>query len=172
MYKVKFTWIVALATALPLIASAQDVGFNATPESSSQGPIQIDADSGEFDNRVNAYKLFGNVTITHDTLTVRADEGFAYRNDDEDDRVELYGEPTRWTMVLEDGTEANGQSDKIVYNLSSNIIVMIGQARVQDSRGVFTGARLTYNVDTQTTEGEGGVQVVIEPPDQDDSDQE
>lgn len=169
MYKVKSRWIAALMIALPLAASAQESEFDTVSAPSNQGPIQIDADSGEFDNRVNAYKLFGNVTITHDTLTVTADEGFAYRNEDEDDRVELFGEPTRWRMDMDDGTQANGQSNQIVYNLSDNIIVMIGDARVEDSRGVFTGARLTYNVDTQKTEGEGGVQVVIDPPKQDDT---
>ena len=166
MYKVKLTWIAALMMALPLAASAQEPEFDTA---SDQGPIQIDADSGEFDNRVNAYKLFGNVTITHGTLTVTANEGFAYRNEDEDDRVELFGEPTRWTMEMDDGTQAYGESKQIVYNLAKNIIVMIGDARVEDSRGVFTGARLTYNVDTQKTEGEGGVQVVIDPPNQEDS---
>jgi len=95
---------------------------------------------------------------------VTANEGYAYRTAGEDERVELFGEPTQWVMTMEDGTEAKGQSDQIVYNLTSNIIIMIGNARVEDQRGVFTGAQLTYNVDTQQTEGQGGVQVVIDPP--------
>ncbi len=132
-------------------------------QSRQEGPIQIDADSGEFDNRLNAYKLFGNVKISHGQLSVMADEGFAYQTEGEDERVELFGSPTRWTMQMEDGTQATGQSDEIIYNLTQNIIVMVGNARVEDSRGVFTGARLTYDLETEKTEGEGGVKVVIDP---------
>lgn len=161
MYKVRSLLIAALLIALPLTASGQ----SDIPQS-REGPIQIDADSGEYDNRLNAYKLFGNVRISHGGLVVSADEGFAYQTPGEDERVELFGSPTEWTMILDDGTEANGQSDQIVYNLTEGIIVMIGNARVEDSRGVFTGARLTYNLETQKTEGEGGVQVVIDPPGQ------
>jgi len=97
---------------------------------------------------------------------VVAEEGFAYQTEGEDERVELFGQPTQWAMTMEDGTQANGQSDQIIYNLSQNIITMIGNARVQDKRGVFTGQQLTYNLETEKTEGEGGVQVVIEPPKQ------
>lgn len=147
---------------LPLLGNAQTEPTDATRE----GPIQIDADSGEYDNRINAYKLFGNVRIAHGNLSVVAEEGFAYQTEGEDERVELFGQPTQWTMTMEDGTQANGQSDQIIYNLSQNIITMIGNARVQDKRGVFTGQQLTYNLETEKTEGEGGVQVVIEPPKQ------
>ncbi|HEY7905886.1 MAG TPA: lipopolysaccharide transport periplasmic protein LptA [Wenzhouxiangella sp.] len=159
MFKVRSFLIAGLLIALPLIASAQ----SDNPQS-REGPIQIDADSGEYDNRLNAYKLFGNVRISHGGLTVLADEGFAYQISGEDERVELFGQPTQWSMVLDDGTEANGQSEQIVYNLTQGIIVMMGNARVEDSRGVFTGAKLTYNLESQKTEGEGGVQVVIDPP--------
>ncbi len=161
MYKVRSLLIAGLLIALPLIASGQS-----EISQSREGPIQIDADSGEYDNRLNAYKLFGNVRISHGGLSVSADEGFAYQTAGEDERVELFGQPTQWTMVLDDGTEANGQSDQIIYNLTEGIIVMTGNARVEDSRGVFTGAKLTYNLETQKTEGEGGVQVVIDPPNQ------
>lgn len=151
--------MIALLVTLPLLANSQTEP--ATPKQNE--PIQIDAESGEYDNRINAYKLFGNVRITHGQLTVTADEGFAYQTAGEDERVELFGQPTQWTMTMEDGSQATGQSDQIVYNLSQNIITMIGNARVQDNRGTFTGARLTYNLETEKTEGEGGVQVVIEP---------
>ncbi|HEY7906540.1 MAG TPA: lipopolysaccharide transport periplasmic protein LptA [Wenzhouxiangella sp.] len=161
MFKVRSFLIAGLLIALPLIASGQS-----DTSQSREGPIQIDADSGEYDNRLNAYKLFGNVRISHGSLTVSADEGFAYQTTGEDERVELFGQPTQWSMVLDDGTEANGQSDQIVYNLTQGIIVMLGNARVEDSRGVFTGTKLTYNLESQKTEGEGGVQVVIDPPNQ------
>lgn len=161
MFKVRSFLIAGLLIAVPLIASGQsDIS------QSREGPIQIDADSGEYDNRLNAYKLFGNVRISHDSLTVLADEGFAYQTTGEDERVELFGQPTQWSMVLEDGTQAKGQSDQIVYNLTQGTIVMLGNARVEDSRGVFTGAKLTYDLESQKTEGEGGVQVVIDPPSQ------
>lgn len=160
MLKVRFLWALPILAILSTLTLAQETSVTRDRE----GPIQIDADSGEFDNRVNAYKLFGNVRISHGSLTVFADEGFAYQTPGEDERVELFGSPTRWTLLMDNGTQATGQSDQIIYNLSQNVIVMLGNATVQDSRGTFTGARLTYDLETEKTEGEGGVKVVIDPP--------
>lgn len=151
--------MIALLLILPLVAKGQTEPLQPAPNE----PIQIEAESGEYDNRINAYKLFGNVRISHGPLSVNADEGYAFQTEGEDERIELFGQPTQWTMAMEDGSQASGQSDQIIYNLTQNIITMIGNARVQDKRGTFTGSKLTYNLETEKTEGEGGVQVVIEP---------
>ncbi|NDY96109.1 lipopolysaccharide transport periplasmic protein LptA [Wenzhouxiangella limi] len=128
-----------------------------------QERIQINADSGDYDMRTGIQELRGNVRIAQGELVVEADEGRAYNVDGQWQRVELFGAPTTWRMVMEDGTETRGRSEQIIYDLTSDQITMIDDARIQDAQGTFAGATLTYNLVTERIEGAGGVELVIEP---------
>ncbi|MEE4638327.1 MAG: lipopolysaccharide transport periplasmic protein LptA [Wenzhouxiangella sp.] len=130
-----------------------------------QERIQINADSGGYDMRTGVQELSGNVRIAQGELVVEADEGRAYNVDGQWQRVELFGAPTTWRMVMEDGTETRGRSGQIIYDLTSDQITMIDDARIQDAQGTFAGATLTYNLVSERIEGAGGVELVIEPGD-------
>lgn len=113
--------------------------------------------------RTGVQTLVGNVRIAQGDLVVEADEGRAYNIDGAWQRVELSGSPTTWRMVMEDGSLATGRSRQIVYDLIEDQITMIGDARIEDAQGSFTGATLTYNLVSERIEGTGGVELVIEP---------
>ena len=130
-----------------------------------QERIQINADDGAYDMRSGIQTLVGNVRIRQGNLEVEADEGQAFNIDGAWQRVELSGNPTSWRMVMEDGSLATGRSRQIIYDLIENQITMIGEARIQDTQGSFTGASLTYNLVSERIEGTGGVELVIEPGD-------
>lgn len=115
--------------------------------------------------RTGIQELSGNVRIAQGELVVEAEEGRAYNVDGQWQRVELFGAPTTWRMVMEDGTETRGRSEQIVYDLTSDQITMIGQAHIEDAQGTFAGATLTYNLVSERIEGAGGVELVIEPGD-------
>ncbi len=132
-----------------------------------QERIQINADSGGYDMRTGVQELRGNVRIAQGELVVEADEGRAYNIDGEWQRVELFGNPTTWRMVMEDGSETHGQSRQIIYDLASDQITMIDEARIRDAQGSFSGATLTYNLVSEKIEGAGGVELVIEPGERD-----
>lgn len=125
--------------------------------------IQINADSGGYDMRTGIQELQGDVRISQGDLVVEAEHGKAYNVDGQWQRVELFGSPTNWRMVMEDGTETRGRSEEIVYDLTSDQITMIGDAHIQDAQGTFAGATLTYNLVSERIEGAGGVELVIEP---------
>lgn len=128
-----------------------------------QERIQINAEDGSYDMRTGVQTLVGNVRIAQGDLVVEADEGRAFNVEGVWQRVELTGSPTRWRMVMEDGTLTNGRSEQIIYDLTNNQITMIGDARIEDAQGSFTGATLTYNLVSERIEGTGGVELVIEP---------
>lgn len=147
---------------MALIGSAFALADSGTTNSGIT--THITADRGEYDSRQNIHRLWGNVRIQHGSLVVLADEGSAHRGQNDDERIELLGQPARWSLTLEDGSEAQGEAAQIVYHLSNNLITMVGDAKVRDGRGTFTGAQLSYSLDTETMIGEGGVEVLIEPP--------
>ncbi|MGY6555599.1 MAG: lipopolysaccharide transport periplasmic protein LptA [Wenzhouxiangella sp.] len=128
-----------------------------------QQRILINAEDGAMDMRTGVQTLVGNVRIAQGDLVVNADEGRAFNVDGEWRRVELFGTPTTWRMVMEDGGVTTGQSEQLIYDLIDEQITMIGDARIEDAQGSFTGARLTYSLVTERIEGTGGVELVIEP---------
>lgn len=157
--------LMAMATYLLLLGA---LALNATishAESSARAglAIQVNAERSEYDSRLGTHRLWGDVRIQHGSLIVLADEGTAFRAGEED-RIELHGTPARWTMTLEDGSEAEGESETLIYDLNTEVITMIGQAKVRDHRGTLTGAQLSYSLITETMVGEGGVEFLIEPP--------
>jgi lipopolysaccharide export system protein LptA len=149
--------LLALAAALLALSS---VLAAATPAP----PISIDAETGYLDVRTGAYHLEGNVTIIRGELVVRSNEARSFSDDQGNvERVELYGTPTTWRDLLEDGSEVNGESDEIIYDFTRNIITMVGNARIRNVQGDFSGSKLVYDLDTQRLVGDGGVRLIIEP---------
>ncbi len=137
-------------------------GFAQVPDQREER-IQINANSGGYDMRTGIQELEGEVRIAQGDLVVEADRGLAYNVEGQWQRVELFGSPTTWRMVMEDGTETRGRSDEIVYDLTNDQIIMVGDAHIEDVQGTFAGATLTYNLLSERIEGAGGVELVIEP---------
>lgn len=127
-------------------------------------PIGIDAESGNLDVRTGAYHLSGNVTITRGALVVKADEARSFSDAAGTvERIELYGQPTTWRDILEDGSDVDGESDELIYDFTQNLITMLGNARIRNVQGAFSGAKLVYDLDSQNLVGDGGVRLIIEP---------
>ena len=127
-------------------------------------PIEIDSESGGYDVRSGAYELQGNVRIARGSLVVQADEAQSFNSDDgQPERIELYGSPTRWNDVMEDGSDVEGESDQIIYDFTQNLITMVGNAEIRNVQGTFSGSKLVYDLDSQNLVGDGGVRLIIQP---------
>jgi lipopolysaccharide export system protein LptA len=127
-------------------------------------PIEIISETGQLDVPTGAYLLKDNVRINRGTLSVFADEARSFTGDTgEIERVELYGAPTRWNDTLDDGTQVDGESDEILYDFTTNLITMRGNAEIRNVQGQFSGNQLVYDLDTQNLVGDGGVRLLIEP---------
>jgi lipopolysaccharide export system protein LptA len=144
-----------------LLATAATWAQDGAP---AEPPIEIFGDNGRLDVPSGAYVLNGNVRILRGSLSVYADEARSFNGESgEIERVELYGTPTRWDDVLEDGSEVRGESDEILYDFIGNLITMRGNAEIVNVQGRFSGNQLVYDLDTQNLVGDGGVRLLIEP---------
>ncbi len=116
-----------------------------------------------YDANRGATHLLDQVHISRGEMQISADEGFGYRGSDGWQRIELFGTPVRWRTLTEAGGETAGYADQVVYNLTERTVTLIGNAYIEEARGTFSGQRLVYNVDTEATEGQGGIRMEIEP---------
>lgn len=134
------------------------------PPAQAQTPerIGIYAETSSFDNERGAMHLQENVRITRGSMEITADEGYGYRGENGWSRVELVGSPVEWEAITDEGGETTGRADEVVYDLTSRTITLIGNAYIEERRGNFSGERLVYDIESQATEGEGGVRMEIE----------
>ncbi len=163
MFKPKCKLPRAATIAISLAVSILLIGASLASERPAL-PIDINSESGRYDVRSGAYHLSGNVRIKRGDLLVRADEARSFSGPDgQVERIELYGNPTTWSDVLEDGSAVEGQSLEITYDFTRNIITMQGEALIRNVQGAFSGSKLVYDLDSEDLVGDGGVNLVIEP---------
>ncbi len=118
----------------------------------------------------NRVALSEGVRIERGELVVQADAGQALQAEGRYERIELDGKPARWFMVTEQGQRVEGESDRFIHDILAGQVIMVGNARVREPRGSFSGQRLLYDLRTQATEGEGGIHMIIDPEAIDESD--
>ncbi|WHZ20856.1 MAG: hypothetical protein OJF55_003005 [Rhodanobacteraceae bacterium] len=103
--------------------------------------------------------LIGHVKITQGSMAILGDKAIGYENQQgEWDHAIVTGSPAKFQQQLDNGSMVNGSADTIEYLVAENTIVLTGHATVvQQGRGEFHGAKLTYNTDSGQMVGEGGI---------------
>ncbi|MEO6967224.1 MAG: lipopolysaccharide transport periplasmic protein LptA [Rhodanobacteraceae bacterium] len=121
-------------------------------------PVNVNANSFSGSQDSGKTVFTGNVKIDQGTL--HADGGSAtgyFDQNNQVQRVVLTGKPAHMLQKLEDGSMVHGSADTIDYTVSENTVVLTGDANVvQEHKGEFHGAKLTYNTDSGQISGEGG----------------
>ncbi len=130
--------------------------------------VEIEADSAELSEERGVSVYHGNVVLRRGPLEMRGDE-LRIRRDDRDGRIEatLAGSPARATHQLdanEDPVVATAK--RIVYTTISEILELLGNARIARGDDELTGEQVRYDVGKARIEAEGGgdrVRIVITP---------
>ena len=111
-------------------------------------------------------RLAGNVVITQGTLNVNADNALVTRKDGDIDEVVLTGAPATLSQINDNGERMTAKASKIVYTLSTDLIVMTGGVVVDQPRGNLRGEMIKYDLTTGRLDGGGGggrIQMRIQP---------
>ena len=122
-------------------------------------PINVTADHQEATLGAGGkVTLTGHVAINQGSLAIHGDKAIGYENaDSEWDHAVVTGAQATFSQTLDGGSKVNGAADSIEYLVAANTVVLTGHASVvQQGRGEFHGARLTYNTDSGQIVGEGG----------------
>ena len=139
-------------------------------DATAMGPapgIDISARDSSYDLRSGVWRFEGDVMIRRGNLQITADTGVVHQRDGEVERVELEGAPVQWRERLSDGTELDGEAQRLEYDLIANVLTLRGSTRVRHPQGEFSGDRLVYDVGNEKLLGHGGdddrVRMIIEP---------
>ena len=139
---------VLLAALLPFSAQAKSTDRNA--------PMDVEADRTDAmlgDDSDST--LSGNVRITQGSLDVSADKAVIHRKAGDIDQVVLTGSPAVLKQLSDTGEPMNARASKIVYTLSSDLIVLTGGVVIEQPRGNMRGETIKYDLKTGRLDGGG-----------------
>jgi lipopolysaccharide export system protein LptA len=113
--------------------------------------------------------LIGNVHVVQGTLDIKAAKADVRRANGDVSTVRLTGSPVQMKQQNDDGGWINATAGQIDYDMSSDTIVLTGDASVQQpGKGGITGGRIVYNTRTGQVQsggeaGGGRVNMTFEP---------
>lgn len=135
-------------------------------ETDREQTMQIDADHAKGNAAAGTTLLTGNVRIDQGSLSIRADRAEVEQQDEDIRRVLLDGTPAHLEQEIEQQGRLKADAERIEYLLAEQKVVLSGNVRIERPRGVMTGARIVYSLDTgEMNAGEQGsrVRMMIAP---------
>lgn len=124
--------------------------------------IQSDRSAGT----AESIKLIGNVEIDQGSLKIRADQGEVQQKNGETHRVLFIGQPATLQQEIENQGVLKAEAKSIEYLLTEEKVILVGDVRIERPRGLITGERVVYFLDTGLIEaGEPGhrIKMTIKP---------
>lgn len=154
-------FLVTLVLAAPLTGH--------TRQSDLSKPIDVRADSSEFDEKAGVQTLTGNVEITQGTMRINADFIAITLKDNALSKMQGRGSPIRFVQENEAGELMQGEASEIIYNALDGTLVLSGSASLSQPRQSLTSEKITFNAQTQKVSADGGgnkgrVSIQIQPP--------
>lgn len=143
-------------------------------ESDRKQPISIEADQGSLDQKNQVTVFRGNVIIRQGSIHIRADNVRVTRDKQSGNQtMTATGKPVRFSQEIENKGLVEGEGNTVEYASSTNIVKLIGKAKVQRGGDVAQGEAISYNTQTEVYTVLGGaaagkpkgrrVHVVIQP---------
>lgn len=109
-------------------------------------PVEITSDSVHVMPLKNQAVFKTGVHLVREAFHLRCDQLTAYYVDGELTRAEAKG------RVRMQQHEKKGAADQAVYTAKDHVLIMVGQASVENDQGVVRGEKVIYRIDTEQTE--------------------
>jgi len=112
------------------------------------GPLRVESESLTVEHAKNRAQFTGSVHLTRDDFELQCDRLIAYykqQGGGELERAEAYG-----NVTMQQG-EKHGSSNEAIYKQSEGILILIGDAKVDDPEGTIQGEKIIHNLGTTET---------------------
>ena len=115
--------------------------------------ISADRQAGDLKNKIASY--IGDVVIKQGTLIIRADSVKIYQEKVDEEVYIAEGKPAKFEQILADGSKIILQADEIKYEPAIHLVVISGNALLQQAGSEVKGSRITYNTLTEQLDAIG-----------------
>ncbi|ACS87412.1 lipopolysaccharide ABC transporter substrate-binding protein LptA [Musicola paradisiaca] len=132
------------AVSLPALALTGD----------TDQPIHIDSDQQALDMQSNVVTFTGNVIVTQGSIKVQADKVVVTRPNGQQGHeiIEGYGNPATFYQMQDNGKPVKGHAQKMRYELDKQLVILTGNAYLEQLDSNVKGDRITYLVQQQQME--------------------
>lgn len=157
-----------LIPLLALLAAGLLSRAIALPDDRRQ-PINLEADSANFDQRTGVSEYRGNVLLSQGSLRLAADNAKVFINDGSFRRMEADGSPTQFSYQPEASKPPiEGSGRRVTYNVKTGIVIVSGNAYFIQGGDKFSGETIEYNLikDTISARGDGKtgrIKITLQP---------
>lgn len=160
--KIEMSLLVLLASVWLMTAAQAAVATPAT----TQQPYVIQADSAVFDQAKGTGEYNGHVQLRRGAEQLKANK-LTLKLDAKKQltHVEASGKP----VTFADGVDMQGRADRLVYDVKTRTVRLLGNAFVTQGERQFSGAEIIYALDSKRVQAKGGdghrVRLVLPPSD-------
>ncbi|WP_253381680.1 lipopolysaccharide ABC transporter substrate-binding protein LptA [unidentified bacterial endosymbiont] len=130
-----------LAASLPALAVTGD----------TEQPIHIESDAQSLDMQGNVVTFTGNVVMTQGTIKINADKVVVTRPGGEQGKeiIDGYGNPATFFQMQDNGKPVKGRASHMHYELAKDLVILTGNAYLEQLDSNITGDQITYLVKEQ-----------------------
>lgn len=148
-------WLIVLLLNWVFIAqvSSQPSLLNTVgTEVGSDQTIKISADSAKFDRLANTVLYQGTVELIHGGIQLQADRLLIEMDDQQIERAIASGQPVNYRQVIEPQKIVTAKGQQLIYQAQKGIVIIRGQAELQQNTNRFSGAEIRYDLSSQAVE--------------------
>ena len=136
-----------LGSLVAVILMAGPLTASALSEDRDQ-PMSVESDHAELDRNTNIGTYTGNVIIVQGTFKLNADRVVVTATGGELTHIVANGEPAEFRQRPDGSNEdMTGHAQQIDYYADKSIVVLTGQALVQQGKDVVESERIEYELD-------------------------
>ncbi len=130
-----------LASSLPALALTGD----------TDQPIHIESDQQSLDMQGNVATFTGNVIVTQGSIKINADKVVVTRPNGEKGKETMdgYGNPATFYQMQDSGKPVKGHASKMHYETANDLVVLTGNAYLEQLDSNIKGDKITYLVKQQ-----------------------
>ena len=130
-----------LASSLPALALTGD----------TDQPIHIESDQQSLDMQGNVATFTGNVIVTQGSIKINADKVVVTSPNGEKGKevMDGFGNPATFYQMQDSGKPVKGHASKMHYETASDLVVLTGNAYLEQLDSNIKGDKITYLVKQQ-----------------------
>ena len=135
-------------------------------------PIHIESDSLDIDDVQGISIYRGNVIMSQGPGRIWADQMTIHATAEQTlDKIVSEGEPARFRDYTDKGEEINGAARRIEYHAIKQMVILDGEAHLEQNKTEFFGNRIEYEMESRVVragqaaggDGNGRVRTLILP---------
>ncbi|HHF3095126.1 TPA: lipopolysaccharide transport periplasmic protein LptA [Vibrio diabolicus] len=120
-------------------------------KSDTQQPVYINSDTQQVDMKSNQVIFKGDVSLKQGSINIDADRIVVTRDPKTEaiKQIQAFGKPAKFSQLMDDGKTLSGQAVELDYRISTDELIMKGQAQLAQDNNTIKGSSIRYQIGKQ-----------------------